>query len=113
MKLLEQNGGTASKLAEVEARGELFASAEEANRKTEHRREVEKLVKDQQVAEANAKAQSVQNKMNQNMAALKERGEKIEQMGETAQEMQNEAKNYADMAALLKEKVKKKKWYQL
>jgi hypothetical protein len=45
--ILEENGGAASKLAEMEERGALFGSAGEANRKTEKRHELEEAVKDQ------------------------------------------------------------------
>ena len=108
-----ENGGTASKLAEMEERGELFGGLEEANRKTEKRRELEQAIKDRKAAEAAEKALSVQDQMNKNMAAMIERGEKIERLDQKTQDLQNEAATFADLAAKLKDQAKNKKWYQL
>lgn len=111
--ILEEHGGEASKLADMEERGALFGSAEHANQQTEKRRGLEQAIKDQKAAEAAAKAESVQNQMNKNMSALQERGEKIEQLDQKTQDLENEAKTFKDLAGKLKEQVKNKKWYQL
>jgi hypothetical protein len=119
-RILEGKGGRASKLAEMEERGELFGSAEQAQHNTERRRERdrtvkenEQAVKDQKAAEANAKAESAQSEMGKNMSALIERGEKIEQLDEKTQKLENEAKTFGGLAKQLKEQAKNKKWYQL
>ena len=111
--ILEENGGTASKLAEMEERGALFGSAEEANPKTEKRHELEEVIKDQKAAEATAKAETAQAQMNKNMAALNERGEKIENLDQKTQDLEDEAKTFKNLAGKLKDQVKNKKWYQL
>ena len=110
--LLKEHGGQTSKLAEMELRGELFGGVEQAQRNTNKRRETERAVEDQKAAEAAAKAQSAQSQMSNNMAAMIERGQKIEQMDDKARQINDEARNYADLASQLKNKVKNKKWYQ-
>jgi hypothetical protein len=111
--MLVEHGGTASTLAEMELRGELFGGVEQAQRNAEKRREHERAIEDRKAADAAAKAQSVQSQMGQNMAAMIERGQKIEQMDDKARQLNDEAKNYADLASQLKNTVKNKKWYQL
>lgn len=113
LEILKGGGGLQSELAEVEKRGELFSGVNEANENTEKRREQEQALKDQKAAEALAKAEGAQAEMNKAMAALVERGEKIEEMDIKAAELNSEAQNFAEMAAQLKEQVKGKKWYQL
>ena len=70
LELLESRGGESSALSEIEQRGELFGNLEEANMKTERRREQERLIEEQKVAEAAAKAQAVQDQMERNMQAM-------------------------------------------
>jgi hypothetical protein len=111
--ILEENGGTASKLADMEERGALFGSAEEANRKTEKRHELEQAITDQKAEEATAKAETAQAQMSKNMAALVERGEKIENLDQKTQELQDEAKTFKGLATQLKDQLKNKKWYQV
>jgi len=111
--ILRQHGGKGSKLAEIELKGELFAGVEEAEKNTERRREIEQTEKDNKAAEAMAKAESAQSQMSQNMAAMLERGEKISEMDDKAQQLNNEAQMYAKLASQLKDQVKNKKWYQI
>lgn len=118
--ILKSGGGKKSKLAEMEMRGELFSGVNAANEKAKQRRERERLVKeqeqamkDQKAAEAKAKAEGAQSEMSKAMAALVERGEKIEQLDQKTKDLQAEAKTFGDLAAQLKEEVKNKKWYQL
>jgi hypothetical protein len=105
--ILQEHGGKESKLAEVELQGELFGGVEQANRNTEKRRENHKA------AEAAARAQAAQSQMSKNMAAMIERGEKIEEMDDKARQLNEQAKTYGDLAAQLKNNIKNKKWYQL
>jgi hypothetical protein len=111
--MLVENGGKASRLAEMEMRGELFGGVEQAQRRTEQRRENEKAVKDQKAAEAVARAGSAQSEMSRNLQAMMERGEKIEEMDDKARQIRDQAKEYGEMAAQLKNQIKKKKWYHL
>lgn len=119
-KVLEGQGGQPSKLAEMEERGELFGGAEHAAYNTERRREKERIIKeneqtaqDEKAAKAAAKAEGAQSEMSKAMSALVERGEKIEKMDDKTKDLEAEAKNFKDMAAQLKDKTMKKKWYQL
>jgi hypothetical protein len=112
-ELLIRRGGEASKLTEIEQRGELFGRFEQSVLNTERRREKEKLIEENKAAEAAAKTQSVQDQMNKNMAALIERGEKIEHLDTKTKDLEAEAQDFGQMAAQLKDKMKKKKWYQL
>ncbi|KAL3915592.1 MAG: hypothetical protein SGILL_005578 [Bacillariaceae sp.] len=111
--ILEEHGGKSSKLAEMELRGELFGGVEQAQRNTVKRREDEKAIKDQKAAEASAKAESAQSQMSKNMAAMIERGEKIEEMDDKARQINEQAKEYGNFASQLKNQMKNKKWYQL
>jgi len=111
--LLQSCGGAASKLTAIEARGELFGRFEQSQINTARRREKERLTEERKAAEAEEKAKSVQNQMNKNMAALIERGEKIEELDNKTKDLEAEAKNFGVMATQLKEKMKKKKWYHL
>ena len=47
------------------------------------------------------------------MAAMKERGEKLEKLDNTTASLQNETANFADMAKQLKDKTKKKNIFGL
>lgn len=112
-KILKAFGGNKSKLAEMELRGELFAGVEDANKRLERRREIEQAVKENKAAEAAAKAQAAQTLMSENMAAMRERGEKIEAMDNKAQQLNQEAKEYGKLASQLRNQtMKNKKWYQ-
>lgn len=120
LTILKESGGRNSKLAEMEERGELFGGIAAANQNTEQRRELAKVVKeneqtikDEKAAEAAAKAEGAQSEMGKAMSALVERGEKIERLDQKTQDLESEAQNYAGLAARLKEEVKNKKWYQL
>jgi hypothetical protein len=113
VNLLTHHGGKASKLAEVEERGALFGNAADAHAKSEQRRASEKVTKDAKVAEAAAKADSAKGAMGDAMNALHIRGQKINDLGEKTQELEENAKEYGSLAKQLKEKVKAKKWYQL
>jgi hypothetical protein len=112
-ELLISRGGEASKLTEIEQRGELFGRFEQSGLNTERRREKEKLIEENKAAEAAAKTQSVQDQMSKNMSALVERGEKIEELDTKTKDLELEAQDFGQMAAQLKDKMKKKKWYQL
>jgi Synaptobrevin len=109
--LLKAFGGKPSRMAEMELRGELFGGVEEATRNNEKRREREQAFKDRKAADAASKAESAQSEMGKAMSALVERGQKIEQMDDKARELNNEAKNFADLAKQLKGEMKNKKWY--
>ena len=111
---MKEFGGKKSNLTETEARGELFGGIADANRKTEHRRKVEKVVQENKAAEAARKAESAQSAMGDAMNALVQRGEKINEMGDKANDLLDGAKDYGDMAKTLKEtmKTKKKRWFQ-
>lgn len=111
--LMENRGGEVSKLTNIEERGELFSRFEQSQINTARRREKVRLVEERKAAEAAEKAKSVQDQMNKNMAALIERGEKIEQLDNKTKDLEAEAKNFGVMATQLKEKMKKKKWYHL
>jgi hypothetical protein len=85
-------------------KGELFgrvaatqALLEEKSRQEERKREVE------------AAAAELQ----QNLRLMQKRGEKIDELGNKASELNQGAEDFASMAKQLKEKVKNKKWYQL
>ena len=47
------------------------------------------------------------------MSAMKERGERLEKLDNTASSLQNETVNYASMAKQMKEKAKKKSLFGL
>jgi hypothetical protein len=57
-------------------------------------------------------AHAVQAEMAQNMRLLRERGEKIEQLGNKAGELNEGAQSFANMARKLKDKSHNKKWFQ-
>jgi hypothetical protein len=103
--ILQEHGGKASKLAEMELRGELFGGVEQAQKNTEIRREHEQATKDKKAAEAAAKAESAQSQMSKNMAAMIERTQKIEEMDDKARELNEQAKQYGELATQLKNKV--------
>eukprot|EP00934_Nitzschia_sp_Nitz4_P007874 Nitzschia sp. Nitz4//scaffold45_size130396//19993//21426//NITZ4_003432-RA/size130396-processed-gene-0.94-mRNA-1//-1//CDS//3329552347//7864//frame0 len=109
LDLMRVHGGQGSAW-EKEARGELFGGVDVANERNEKRREIQRVVKEN---EAKAKADQAHSAMNKAMAALVERGEKIQEMDMKTQELNQEAKTFGDLAAQLKEKTKNKKWYQL
>ena len=111
--ILKEHGGKKSELVEIELRGELFGGADQAAKNSEKRREMEQTVKDNKAAEAAAKAQSAQSQMSQNMAAMIQRGEKINAIDDKAQQLNDEAKQYGSLATQLKNQMKNKKWYQL
>ena len=110
--ILKRFGGKKSKLAEMELKGELFGGVEEAKRKTERRREIEQAVKDNKATEAAAKAQSAQSLMSENMSAMIERGERIKAMDNKTQQLNDEAKEYGNLASQLRNQAKNQKWYQ-
>lgn len=111
--ILKDFGGKASNLADMELRGELFAGVEEAQKRTEERREKEQAMKNQMAKETARKAESAQSQMVRNMAAMIERGEKIQEMDDKARQINSEAKDFGDMAKQLKNQMKNRKWYQL
>lgn len=86
-------------------KGELFgrvaatqALLEEKSRQEERKRQVE------------AAAAEIQKN---NLRLLQQRGDKIDELGNKASELNQGAEDFASMAKQLKEKVKNKKWYQL
>jgi len=96
IKLLEQYGAVAN------SSGVLFASAiEEQKRLKEQTPKVTNR-------KAMAKLQGASGALSEAMSALKERGDRIEQLDRKTADLQNDAQNYADMAKQLKEKTKKK-----
>ena len=44
---------------------------------------------------------------------MNERGEKLSELGDKTNELQNEAANFYDLARQLRQKNEKKKWYEL
>ena len=85
-------------------RGELFGKVDITNKVREEKREAEAAA----AKAAQEKAESANDQMKQNMAAIHKRGEMIEELGDKATDLQDGAQDYANMAALLKEKMKKK-----
>eukprot|EP00536_Pseudo-nitzschia_multiseries_P009064 jgi/Psemu1/241785/estExt_Genewise1.C_2450046 len=100
-KMLRNNGGKKSFLAETELNGELFGAVKEAAFNVE-------VAKANKAAEAAAKAQSAQSQMSQNMAAMLIRGEKIKEVDDKAQELNEEAEQFGNAASQLKDLVMKK-----
>jgi Synaptobrevin len=120
VEALASTGGKRSRLAETELRGELFSRVFGSNVKNEQRRERERIAKEQELAakdikaaEVLDKAESAQSEMSKAMAALVERGEKIERLDNKTKDLEAKAKNFGDLAAQLKNEVMGKKWYQL
>lgn len=120
LEALASAGGKKSRLAETELRGELFSRVEGSNFKSEQRRERERMakeneqaMKDQKTNKAQEKAEAAQSEMSKAMAALIERGEKIELLDNKTKDLEAEAKTFGDLAARLKNEVVGKKWYQL
>jgi len=119
-KILEGRGGKESKMIELEMRGALFAGAEQATINTDRRRERDRIVKEQKQAieeqkgtSAVVNSETAQSEMKKALSALIVRGEKIEGMEQKTRDLEAEGKTFADLAAALKDEVKKKKWYQL
>jgi len=100
--LLESFGGTSSRHTEIEERGELFRDAciIEEERKTE-------AVVNAKAEEAAAKTEAVQSEMSENMRAMQQRGEKLEDIANKATSLESEAATFAGLANQLKDKTKK------
>jgi Synaptobrevin len=99
--LLKEYGAKESQLAKMETKGELFGRVQATEQVRKDRRETQQR---QEAVEA-------QVKMNENLRLLNERGEKIEDLGNKASELNANASNFASMAKQLKEKSKKQsKW---
>ena len=96
--MLTEFGAVPSAKAEEELRGELFGKVADTEKVREAKRQLE----------AEAKAKTAQSQMAQNMAAMHKRGEMIEELGDKASDLEHGAQDFADMAAQLKEKMKKK-----
>lgn len=99
--LLKMHGASRSKQAESEQRGELFGRVDATQKEFDDNKKKKKL-KEQE------KADSAASQMQQNMAAMHRRGEKIERLDNKARELNEGAANYADMARQLKEQQKRK-----
>lgn len=108
VELLEDFGAKKSKQTEEEERSELFRDVAdfEARKEWEHEREQTARTQDTAV-------QGAKGSMNDAMNAMRERGQKIETLEQKTRNLQEETKTYGDLARQLKEKTKKKKWYQL
>ncbi|CAB9503362.1 EFh [Seminavis robusta] len=104
VSVLTEFGGTHSQKAEEEMRGELFGKVADTERAREEKREAEASA----AKAAQEKAATAQSQMAQNLNAMHKRGEMIEELGDKASDLQDGAQDYADMAAQLKEKLKKK-----
>ena len=102
--VLTEFGAVPSQKAEEEMRGELFGKVDITNQVREEKREAEAAA----AKAALEKAETANSQMKQNMAAIHKRGEMIEELGDKANELEEGAQDYADMAAQLKEKMKKK-----
>jgi len=96
IKLLEQYGAIAN------SSGVLFASANEEQKRLKE--QTPKVTN----RKAMAKLQGASGALSEAMSALKERGDRIEQLDRKTADLQNDAQNYAEMAKQLKEKTKKK-----
>jgi hypothetical protein len=102
--LLEEYGGTPSKLATEQQSGELFGKVAATQAGIdEERRETAERIKAEKAAVA----------MSENMRLLQQRGDQIEELDDKARQLNDGAQNFGDMARQLKEQTKKKKWYQL
>ena len=64
-------------------------------------------VEEKRELEQKKQAEAAQQQMNQNMQLLQERGEKIEQLGSKAADLNQGAQDYASMAKQLKDRSKK------
>lgn len=103
--VLTEFGAKPSQKAQEEMRGELFGKVNITNQAREAKREAEAA---EAARAAQEKAESANSQMQQNMAAMHKRGEMIEELGDKATELQDGARDYGDMAAQLKAKMKKK-----
>jgi hypothetical protein len=103
--LLETYGAKSSReQAEQDQRGELFGRVKDTEVIVQEKR---------RQMEQKRQAEAAAAEMNKNMQLLKERGEKIEQLGDKASELNQGAQDFASMARQLKEKNKNKKWWEL
>lgn len=100
--LLTKHGATECK--EKRGSGELFGkvAATEAIIEERNREEAQKKQAEAAAAE-----------MKNNMKLLQQRGEKIDELGNKANDLNQGAQDFASMAKQLKEASKKKRWYQL
>jgi dihydroxyacetone kinase len=96
--LLEKHGASKKKKnKEWKLTEELFGKVLATESKVAKKKE-----KDEQ-----QKAVAAQVQMSENMRLLNERGQKIEELDDKARNLNQNAKNYGDMAKLLKEKTKR------
>lgn len=102
-KLLESYGARPSTMARNEEKGALFRSVAAVEEKKKHDRQQKER---QAAAHAAAQQQHA-------MQALQERGQRIEQLDDKTQELQQNAHDYRDMAKTLKDQAMQKKWYQM
>jgi len=107
-QLLEEFGAIRSQKAEDEMRGELFGKVADTELARDYKRKEQEMMAEAKAKAAAAKAESAQSQMAQNLQAMHRRGEMIEELGDKATELSDGAKDYGDMAAQLKEKMKKK-----
>jgi Synaptobrevin len=103
--VLTEFGAVPSRKAEEEMRGELFGKVDATNQAREYKRQEAEA---EAARVAQAKAETANSQMQENLAAMHKRGEMIEELGDKATELQDGAQDFANMAAQLKEKMKKK-----
>jgi N-dimethylarginine dimethylaminohydrolase len=85
----------------LEQEGALFGQVAAAEAKATERRRQEQLALEQK-----QKAEQAQAEMNENMRLLQQRGIQIDEMDDKAHQLSEGGKNFADMAAQLKQKTK-------
>ena len=105
-QILQQGGAKpmSKKQIEKEKKGELFGkvAATQAILDDRHRQEEQK--KD---------AEKAAIEMKNNMKLMQQRGEQINEIGDKASNLNQQAQEYGSLAKALKEKTMKKKWYHL
>jgi deoxyribodipyrimidine photolyase-like uncharacterized protein len=98
----------------MEERGELFKGAAqvEAKKKAAGVVVMEKK-KDEESKSHHEKANNARSAMADAMNQLKIRGEKISDLSEKTAALQENTKTYGDLAREMKQRAKKKKWYNI
>ena len=119
--LLLEYGAQRSRLCDVEERGELFKGAAQVEAKKAARAASNHgAMETRDESSRNDKLKSHQEKaitartaMTDAMNQLKIRGEKINVLSEKTAALEENTKTYGDLAREMKERAKKKKWYNI
>lgn len=101
VRALELHGAEPCSKVSLEQEGALFGQVAAAEAKATERRRQEQLALEQK-----QKAEQAQAEMNENMRLLQQRGIQIDEMDDKAHQLSEGGKNFADMAAQLKQKTK-------